>query len=207
MGGRSRRRVGRVMSCVAVALFHIGLLAVLTSARQAGVLGTRSSDFTSTFIVLAPPAQGAVDLRGSPVSHEEHPISPVERPPIPPPQIRLESDRDTPVDWVAEARHEAGVLAGSPQGRALTEIPDGTIGLWSPQSSAKHAVGEQYRSGSGEWIVWVNDHCYITSDVAALGVPDALARSLPTRTICEGDSSVRGDLFKDLSAYKRLHPR
>jgi hypothetical protein len=38
-------------------------------------------------------------------------------------------------------------------------------------------------------------------------MPDVLARSIPTRTGCEGDAGFGRDLFKDLPAYRKYHPR
>jgi hypothetical protein len=32
-------------------------------------------------------------------------------------------------------------------------------------------------------------------------------RSIPARTVCERDPEPRGDLFKDLPAYKKYHPQ
>jgi hypothetical protein len=38
-------------------------------------------------------------------------------------------------------------------------------------------------------------------------MPDVLARSIPTRTACEGDSGFGSELLKDLPAYRKYHPQ
>jgi len=110
------------------------------------------------------------------------------------------------VDWAAEARRAAAALTSPPQLREFGRIPqiDSEIG---PHTAPAHVAGEQYRDEDGTWIVWVGPHCFIVSELPPLGLPDILARSLPTRRGCEGAQESRGDLFKDLPAYQKYHPQ
>jgi hypothetical protein len=37
-------------------------------------------------------------------------------------------------------------------------------------------------------MVWISDRCFIICELPPLGMAAALARSIPTRTVCVGDS-------------------
>ena len=115
---------------------------------------------------------------------------------------------DTSIDWSAEARRAAAAVTSAPHVREFGETPKAGR-LWEPplHPAPAHQAGEQYRSEDGEWIVWVSDRCYIVSGVPPLGLPDILARSIPTRTVCQGGFGPQSDLFKDLPAYKKYHPQ
>jgi hypothetical protein len=115
---------------------------------------------------------------------------------------------DTAIDWVAEARRAAAAAAvtGARRVREFGRNPADS-GHAPLRSLPAHEAGEQYRTEDGAWIVWVSDRCYIVSEVPPLGLPQVLARSIPTRTVCQGDSEPRGDLFKDLPAYQKYHPQ
>lgn len=77
----------------------------------------------------------------------------------------------------------------------------------TPSSAAAHEPGEQYRLETGERVVWISLRCYIVSGVPPIGLPDVLARSIPTRTVYQDAARSPGQLFKDLAAYKTYGPR
>jgi hypothetical protein len=56
-------------------------------------------------------------------------------------------------------------------------------------------------------VVWVSDRCHLVCEVPPMGLPQVLSRSIPTSTVCQGDTESRDDLFKDLPAYEKYHPR
>lgn len=107
------------------------------------------------------------------------------------------------IDWEGEARRAAAAAAQkiAPGSRLDSEPSDGSN--WWP--APEHHAGEQTRLDTGEWMVWISDHCYQISS----GLPSpngSLGASLPT-TICPQPSNEpRGDLFKDLPEYKKHHP-
>jgi hypothetical protein len=144
------------------------------------------------------------DRRHLPVTNETAPLAPVEPPTPPPPQLDFPTDADTSIDWNAEARRAAAAVTAAPSVREFGRTPKGGFAE-GPKNSAPRMAGEQYREG-GDWIVWVSDRCYIVSAVPPVGLPDVLARSIPTRTVCKGNSGPRSDLFKDLPAYRKYHP-
>jgi hypothetical protein len=207
MGGPKTSSVRRAIALAAVVALHVGLLVILLIAPRTGTRGTPTADFTTTFISLPSATPQAINRPRSPTPNESTLLSPVEPPRVPPPRVDVPSDIDTSIEWNSEARRAAGAVTATPHLQEFGSVPEAPSWLGPSQSSPKHQAGEQYRSETGETIVWVNDRCYIVSGVPLLGMPDVLARSIPTRTVCQDDSSPRSDLFKDLPAYKKYHPQ
>jgi len=120
----------------------------------------------------------------------------------------VESPSDAPapvVDWAAEAQREGTAITDPPKAREFGQITHADAEGKALQSAPARHAGEQYRDELGQSIVWVSDRCYLVSESAPLGVPHG---SIPTMTICVGDSGQsRGDLFKDLPAYKKHPPQ
>lgn len=131
---------------------------------------------------------------------------PVEPPVTSLPEIGGPADAETSIDWHEEVSREAAVVTGAHRLWEFGQIPKADLAL-APHSSPAHTAGEQYRDEDGTWIVWVSPHCFIVSALPPLGLPDILARSMPTRTVCQRDSGPRSDLFKDLPVYKKYHPQ
>lgn len=120
----------------------------------------------------------------------------------------IERPSHAPIDWWSEADRvvaEAGRAARDRSGSALE------LALRPRRSSGPaHHTGEQYRTATGAKIVWINDRCYVESDPPPLGTPQALSLGHAgiTRTVCPGSAkSDRGDLFKELPAYRKYHPQ
>jgi hypothetical protein len=187
--------------------FHVGLLTVLTIALRTGIRRSTPVDFTATVISLPSLTPHAVNRPPPPILNESAPISPLEPPAIALPWDSVPSGADASVDWDSEARRAAGAVTGAPRVREFGRIPEAPSWLGSTAPSRSHEAGEQYRLDTGERIVWVSDRCYIVSGLPPLGMPDALARSIPTTTVCKSDFGPRSDLFKDLPAYKKYHPQ
>jgi hypothetical protein len=86
------------------------------------------------------------------------------------------------VDWGAEARRALNAFEirrkepGTHSMQSETPAEEG----WWPQ--AQHHAGEEYKTETGDWIVWIDSNCY---QIAAAATPYALGASLP-RTICPG---------------------
>ena len=108
------------------------------------------------------------------------------------------SEERPKVDWVEEARRTAE--------SAVREKPDSAIKQESNSVQApsafvqpNHYKGEQTRLDTGQWMVWINEHCYqITSpSVDANGQ----LGSLPETVCARASKNARGDLFKDLPSY------
>jgi hypothetical protein len=110
------------------------------------------------------------------------------------------------IDWAGEAQREGASSPGPNPAIRFGETPHASGEHPSSQiiTTQTHQPGEQYRDALGNSVVWINDRCYLVSESALFGVPK---NSIPTRTVCQGDSGeARGDLFKSLSVYQKLHP-
>lgn len=209
MGGPKTWGLRRGVAFAAVVGLHAGLVITLTAAFRNPTSPSASTEFIGALIFLSAPLPpvASSNRRRPQVADEPSPVEPVEPPTTPPPVISFPLGADTAIDWVAEARRAAAGVMGAHNVRKFGEIPKADSGQGPPRSPPAHQAGEQYRGEYGEWIVWVSDRCYIISDTPTLGLPEVLARSIPTRTVCQGDSEPRGDLFKDLPAYKKYHPQ
>lgn len=204
MGGSRGSSPGRTVAFTIVVAGHAGLLLILMLALDARTRPRALAGPVGTLILLSLPVPPDRRLRRN-VS-ETAPIEPLALPPIPPPDIQLPDDAHTSIDWLAEARRAAAVATAAPRTRSFGESPKAPAWLAPSRSSPNHRAGEQYRLETGESVVWVSDRCYIVSEPPPLGMPDVLARSLGTRTVCQAPPGPReGELFKDLPAYKKYH--
>jgi hypothetical protein len=197
---------GRTVGFAVVVAGHAGLLLILMLALDARTRPRALAGPVGTLILLSLPVPP--DRRLKRDASETAPIEPLALPPIPPPDIQLPDDAHTSIDWLAEARRAAGVATAAPRTRSFGQMPKAPSWLGPSRSSPAHRAGEQYRLETGESVVWVSDRCYIVSEPPPLGMPDVLARSLGTRTVCQALPGPReGELFKDLPAYKKYHPQ
>jgi hypothetical protein len=112
-----------------------------------------------------------------------------------------------PIDWANEA-HEVAKATSGGNARSLDSHRQ-----YEPNQPSKsifgerpaHHAGEQFKTGDGQWIVFVSDDCYqITSPFVSINV---LGNGLGVQTYCVGKSNTsRGDLFDQLPAYQIYHP-
>jgi hypothetical protein len=112
-----------------------------------------------------------------------------------------------PIDWDDQAHAVADTIVANTDARESPLAPDLTAPQKSifPEPPAHHA-GEQHKLDTGEWIVFISDNCYQISS-AIPTAPGALDNGIGQSTFClDGSSTPRGDLFDQLSAYKRQHP-
>jgi len=121
--------------------------------------------------------------------------------PIPP------TDAGRAIDWTVEAERAAAALSNAPKPREFGAFPRADSQEMPAHPTPAHHAGEQYRDPYGNTVVWVSDRCYVVSERAALGMPGVLAQSRPTHTVCVDPRGPEGELFKDLPAYKKYHPR
>jgi hypothetical protein len=207
MGGPGTWSVRRGVAFAAVVALHAGLVITLTLALRPPTRSSSQGNFVSTLIFLSTPVPPAASARRrSQIATGIAPLAPVEPLNVPPPQIDFPIGADTSIDWSAEARRAATAVTSAPNFREFGRSPKADL-QQGAHPAAAHTAGEQYRDEDGEWIVWVSDRCYIVSGIPPLGLPDILAHSIPTRSVCQGDSGPRSDLFKDLPAYKKYHPQ
>ena len=207
MGGPKTPGLRRGIAFAAVVALHAGLV-ILTVTLRTPTSSSASTEFITALIFPTAPLPSAAssNRRRPQLADETSPAAPLEPPTTQPPVISFPIGADTAIDWVAEARRAAAAVTGPRKVREFGRNPADS-GQAPLRSSPAHEAGEQYRTEDGAWIVWVSDHCYIVSELPPLGLPQVLARSIPTRTVCQRDSEPRSDLFKDLPAYKKYHPQ
>jgi len=112
-----------------------------------------------------------------------------------------------PIDWADQAHTVADSIVANTDTRESPLAPDLSALQKSifPEPPAHHA-GEQHILDTGEWIVFISDNCFQISS-AIPTAPSAFDNGIGQSTFCLDNSSTpRGDLFDQLSAYKRHHP-
>jgi hypothetical protein len=164
--------------------------------------------FVSTLILLSAPVRRPEIPDGERWDSNARlaPVRPVEPPPLAPLPITPPRDEGTAIDWAGEA-HEVAVSEAEKLTGRERRARDGNDGSAdAPAHGPTHQAGEQYRTETGDSIVWISDRCYVISENPSLGTPPSMAGSKPTRTVCKRDSDeARGDLFKDVPAYRKHH--
>jgi hypothetical protein len=207
VGGPGSRGLWRGIAFAAVVALHAGLVILAVELRAP--TSPSSTEFVSALVFLtAPlPAVAPLNRRRRELPEESSSVAPIEPPTALPPVIGFPLDADNAIDWAAEGRRAAAGVTGPHQFREFGRTPGTGPGQGPRRSAPAHEAGEQYRDEFGEWIVWVSDRCYLVSDTPTLAMPWILARSIPSRVVCQADSEPRSDLFKDLPAYRKYHPQ
>ena len=88
------------------------------------------------------------------------------------------------VDWKAEARRAVQayeIRTRHPTSSSLSGFP--AEENWWPRG--RHRAGDQYKTATGDWIVWVSSNCY---QVASSAVSSYAVGVLLSQTICIGAS-------------------
>lgn len=119
---------------------------------------------------------------------------------------QMDGDGRAAVDWSAEAARQANSSAAAIASAAKANPSADPQGRsdWFPRPL--HFKGEEIPGAGGDTMVFINDHCYQITSVFR-SVPNASNNGMGLQTYCLGESNEpRGDLFKDLEAYKKRHP-
>jgi hypothetical protein len=196
------------MALIAVLAFHVGLIAALIAARadRASI-----SQINPIELILLPPVRVSTSpppRESQSVKHQPEELTIAPSFAVPPSWPALPTESPEPnVDWANEAKLAAKGIPDNGEFRSLdgrresqADAPSKSI---FPDLPTHHA-GEQSRTDDGRWAVFVNDDCYEISDPYAS--PNALNNGMGVQTYCTGRSrQPRGDLFDQLSAYKKLH--
>lgn len=110
------------------------------------------------------------------------------------------------VNWAAEASRAVESAAK----RAIATAPDASGSKpssgpeWFP--APKHHAGEMVPTGNGDTMIFVNENCYQVIPMIP-PIVNATHNGMGLQTYClRGPKEPQGDLFKDLKAYKKLHP-
>ena len=213
MGDRSVSWRPRFAALVVVAALHLVLVTVLIAASRIRLRSPAAQDVITTMVPLPrapePLAPGpAPSLHLAPLAR----VAPV-LPAAPSIAYPPADDVPHPIDWQAEAQKAAVAITGR---KGVLSVPSETEDRRKTSSShgprpwlppPAHHAGEEYKTLTGDSIIWVSDKCYVRSAAPMLGLPQILARSRGSTTVCPGSSgNARGDLFEALPAYKKYHP-
>ncbi len=106
------------------------------------------------------------------------------------------------VDWTAEARRAVQAF------EIRNHEPDSTNSLsgspaddwWWPR--LRHNAGDQYKTASGDWIVWINSSCY---QIAVAGGSAYAPGAMLPQTVCPG--APRAEPVEQSSESKKPHSR
>ena len=199
----------RYIALIAVLAVHFVLVAVLSVGSRGRLPLTARNDISTTIVSLPTmPAKSLTpvpDLRLAPLT----PVTPF-MPEAPSISMQALDSPPEPIDWQAEAHRAATTITNSNPPPPPTEDRRKTASAhgprpWVPKST--HHAGEQYKTITGDTVVWVSDKCFVKSSAPLPTVPGFIARQLLTSTVCPGSGhEARGDLFEALPAYKKLHP-
>jgi hypothetical protein len=199
-------RRSRYAVLLAVTALHALLLAVLVLRREGIRLASPGKPLEISFLapnrthdkVALPPLQTSRQSRAEPK---------IDVPTI----VLLPPQSNEPglpsVNWAAEATRAAESAARnaiSAQPKTFGSTPPGSSD-WFPLP--KHHAGDEEPVGGGDTAVYINENCYQIAPVIP-PIIDALHNGMGVQTYCKDGRSKepRGDLFKDLEAYKKLHP-
>lgn len=183
--------LSRYATLLAVLAVHVALLAAMLAGTRALSI-VSAANAPVELVYLPPPQIPRIRAETSPPRRLSGDTAIWVSPPV------LESDSAalTPtasasdgngsgVDWKAEARRAVQAFEiRSHRPSSDYTMPGGAAeDQWWPL--ARHRAGDQFKTASGDWIVWVNASCYqVASSKAnafALGAP-------PPPTICPGDA-------------------
>ena len=206
---RTPRR--RYLTFLAVLAFHTALIIVLAMSSKTLRLSipaksplellflspTTASIARPERLVPMPPRPEVKNVIGAPPSvNAPLSVAPIE-------------SKKPAIDWANEAQQVAAATEPSSGVRSF----DHRSGSGSSHPPSKpifdeppaHHAGEEFKTDDGRRAVFVSDNCYQLSNPFAS--PNALENGMGVQTYCIGKSNQpRGDLFEQLSAYKRLHP-
>jgi hypothetical protein len=210
MGDRRISRQPRYAAAVVVAALHFALVTVLIAGSRIRLLSPAAESVTTTMVSL-PRAPEPLATAPAPELHIA-PLVPL-TPFVPvPPSIAYPSPDNMPqaIDWRAEAQKAAAAITGSGGVPSVAEDRRKTSSSHGPRPwfpPPAHHAGEEYKTITGDSIIWISDKCYVKSSAPMLGVADIFARGMLSTTVCPGSSGpARGDLFEALPAYKKHHP-
>jgi hypothetical protein len=112
---------------------------------------------------------------------------------LPPPVLDVTSTARSPgsasdgngsgVDWAAEARRALRAFEirkhQPPSNSTVSRSP--AEENWWPQ--VRHRAGDQFKTPSGDWIVWIDENCYQVAAAGSAAAPGAVL----SPTICTGE--------------------
>ncbi len=174
-----------ILACVLA--LHVGVLALLVWASRSENLAYATEQSVQLLYLPAVqlPKVRAENTRPRRLSGADISVAlPDLNPSLPPGQSGAASNGSgSGVDWAAEARRALQAFEIRSHRPASNPSVSGSPAEenWWPR--ARHYAGEQYKTGNGDWIVWVNESCY---QIAVSGPSTFAPGAAPPQTICPG---------------------
>ena len=188
--------LSRYVALFAVLALHLAILAALLASRTRVI--SLAADNPVQLLYLPPASIPKIRYENSrPRSLKGNTeialVAPVldSTSPAPSPAAAAENGSGAGVDWKAEARRAVQAFEIRSHAPEASDLMTGSPAedWWWPRT--RHNAGDQYKTASGDWIVWISSSCY---QIAVAG-PSAFAPGarLP-QTLCPGDSGTpRGE--------------
>ncbi len=212
----ARSRKSRTLSFLVVLALHVVIVAaVLVFSRTRFWRVTASTPLEIQFLPAANKVVPPVPPPVKPPNHREAPSpapSAAASPSASASALTLSAstkpaDTGPPaIDWSREASivaavkgNEAATEAGAAAGSPPTVAPPF-------ESPPLHYAGQEIGSASGDTMVFVSSSCYVVMPKIP-PIQNASNNGRPQQVYCiRKNKTARGDLFKDLPVYKKLHP-
>ena len=183
----------RYFTLLIVLLFHLALLALLLTASPTGDVPL-STNQPVELVYLAPVSFPKIRAENS-LPHRLH--SDIAMSIAPPvldssslplsPSASGSDGNGSGVDWKAEARRAVQAF----EIRKHQPPSNDTVSRSSPEDTwwpeAKHHAGEQYKTASGDWIVWINANCY---QIAAWHSETPAVGAISPKTVCRNPATA-----------------
>jgi hypothetical protein len=177
----------RYFTLLVVLLFHLALLALLLTASPTGDIPLPANRPVE-LVYLSPASFPKIRAENSLPHRLRSEIAMANAPPVldsssvpPSPPASGSDGSGSGVDWKAEARRAVQAF----EIRKHQPPSNDTVSRSSPEDTwwpeAKHHAGEQYKTASGDWIVWINASCY---QVATSAANPSASGATPPQTIC-----------------------
>ncbi len=197
-----------VTLCVVLAL-HLAFLAALMLTSR--IPGVRSSEHDPIELVYLPPARfpriraenaRPTRIKGDMVTRME-PLLLGSTGSEQAAAAAASDGNGSGVDWKAEARRAVQAF------EIRNHAPDSTNSLsgspaedwWWPRS--RHNAGDQYKTASGDWVVWINSSCY---QIAVAGGSAFAPGAMLPQTVCPGaPGAPRGEPAAKSAEAKKPH--
>jgi hypothetical protein len=187
----------RYVTLFVVLALHMALLAALMTASRNQPVSVSANESVE-LLYLPPPTIPKIRAENSRLRRLSGDTAITMAPPVldsvlpapSPPAVPADGNGSGPgVDWAAEARraiHAFEIRTHQPPKNISVSGSPAEEHWWLP--GRRHA-GDQFKTASGDWIVWIDASCY---QVATSATTSVLGPSLP-RTICLRESSARQD--------------
>jgi hypothetical protein len=208
MDDRHQWKRSRYASWAAVVTLHIAVLTALSLTPKTRI-ATPTATASIDFLVLPRSVRQRESIPPASLVAPDLQIRP-QPPPLMTPSDAITDipaadgyDSGTIIDWAKEAHEAARRYAG--HGKSEPTAAEPTAISPFPKAGPHHK-GEQIPTADGRTMVFVSENCYqLSKEVGYIENKTNMGKKV--QTYCNRRSKTpRGDLFKELAAYKRLHP-